>query len=135
MTFFAWKEDYSVGIEEIDAQHKELVAILNELYDAMYAGQGRDALGSVLARLIGYARVHFAKEEELMARHGYPDYQAHKDKHEKMTRKVLELKKNFDAGVISSPVQISNFLKNWLSKHIMGTDRKYGPFLRAKGLR
>ncbi len=135
MAFFEWKQDYSVGIEDIDAQHKELVAILNELYDAMYAGQGREALGRVLNRLLGYARIHFAREEALMKDHGYPGYTEHKSKHEKMTRKVMELKKDFDAGVISSPVQISNFLKNWLSRHIMGTDREYGPFLRSKGLR
>ena len=51
-----------------------------------------------------------------------------------MTAHVRMLKKKFDSGEISSPIQITNFLKSWLTKHIMGTDRDYGPFLIEKGV-
>ncbi len=128
--FFEWNDRlYSVGIPQIDDQHKELVALLNELFTAMHAGKGREALGNVLQGLVKYAGYHFATEERLMQQHGYPEYALHKEKHNKMTRKVLELKTQFDDGVISAPVQISNFLKNWLARHIMETDRKFGKYL------
>jgi len=135
MALFEWKNDYSVGIAKIDEQHMELVVFLNELYDSMKAGKGKDTLNAVLKSLMEYTRTHFTTEESLMKLYAYPDYEAHKQKHEKMTQHVLELKKQYDSGQISSPIQITNFLKDWLTKHIQGTDKSYGPFLNAKGVR
>jgi hemerythrin len=135
MALFEWKNDYSVGIAKIDEQHMEIVVFLNELYDSMKAGKGKDTLNAVLKSLMEYTRTHFTTEESLMKLYAYPDYEAHKQKHEKMTQHVLELKKQYDSGQISSPIQIANFLKDWLTKHIQGTDKSYGPFLNAKGVR
>jgi hemerythrin len=135
MALFEWKNDYSVGIAKIDEQHMEIVVFLNELYDSMKAGKGKDTLNAVLKSLMEYTRTHFTTEESLMKLYAYPDYEAHKQKHEKMTQHVLELKKQYDFGQISSPIQIANFLKDWLTKHIQGTDKSYGPFFNAKGVR
>lgn len=135
MAFFDWQDQYSVHIQEIDTQHKKLVALLNEIYEALKKGEGREALGKILAELIQYTKTHFATEERLMATHGYPDYITHKEKHEKMALKVLDYSEKFKDGKISNPIEISNFLKNWLGKHIMETDKKYGPFLNDKGVR
>lgn len=135
MAFFDWKDDYSVGITKIDEQHKKLVGFLNELYDAMKAGKGKDTLDKVLVGLVEYTKTHFATEESLMRLHKYPDYDAHKEKHDKLTAYVLDLKTKFDAGQISNPIQITNFLKDWLGKHILGTDKMYGPFFNGKGVR
>lgn len=135
MAIFEWKNDYSVGISEIDEQHKALVGFLNDSYEAMKAGKGKDTLDSVLKNLVEYTQIHFATEENLMKKHRFPDYETHKEKHEKMTARVMELKHQFDSGKISSPIQITNFLKDWLSKHIMVTDKAYGPFLNAKGIK
>jgi hemerythrin len=135
MAFFEWKNDYSVGIAKIDDQHKALVGFLNELYDAMKAGKGKDALDTVMINLVEYTKTHFTTEESLMKLYKYPDYEAHKQKHDKMAGRVLELKQQFDSGQLSNPLQITTFLKEWLSKHIMGTDKAYGPFLNAKGVK
>ncbi len=132
MPFFQWEDGYAIGVRIIDEQHKELVALLNGLYEAMHAGKGRDALGRVLTGLIRYTRLHFATEEQLMRANDYPDYERHKEKHEKMAAKVLELKAAYEAETISSPVQISNFLKNWLARHILGTDKAFGDYLARK---
>ena len=72
MAYFPWKPEYSVGIEKFDRQHKVLVHFLNELYEALQAGQGRKALAHVLNGLIVYTNTHFAAEEKLMERYGYP---------------------------------------------------------------
>lgn len=97
----------------------------------MHAGEGREALGKVLQGLTGYVGTHFAFEERMMRERGYPDFSMHKRKHEKMTRKVMEIQNDFDAGKIISPVQVSNFLKGWLQKHIMETDKLFGDFSRS----
>ncbi len=135
MTFFTWSDRYSVGIRRIDEQHRELVNLLNRLYEAMYQGHGRDALGKVLDGLIRYTARHFAAEEELMRRHGYGAFESHREKHRKMAEKVASLQARYRSGEISSPVQISNFLKGWLTQHIMETDKAFGDFLVGKGER
>lgn len=134
MAFFDWKEEYSVNIREIDMQHQKLVALLNDLYEALKKGEGIDALGRILSDLVRYTKTHFATEECLMKTHGYPDYLTHKDKHDKMTAMVLEYVDKFEAQEIRSPIEISNFLKDWLKKHILQTDMNYSAFLNGKGV-
>lgn len=135
MAFFEWKEEYSVQVQQIDQQHQKLVGLLNEIYESLSRGEGREALGVILEELIRYTQTHFSTEEQLMKSHGYPDYMAHKEKHEKMAEKVMDYRIKFKAGAIANPIEISNFLKNWLQKHILETDKKYGPFLNRKGVK
>jgi hemerythrin len=135
MAFIEWKEDFSVGIKKIDEQHKKLVTQLNDLYEAMKAGRGKEALSDVLNELLQYTKEHFLTEESLMKLYNYPEYDAHKQKHDKMAIHVVQLKEKVDSGEISSPRQITEFLKEWLAKHIMGTDKLYGPYLNKKGVR
>jgi len=66
MAFLNWSESYSTGIATIDLQHKKIVSFLNELYEAMQNGQGKDVVGKVLADLVIYTKTHFAAEERLM---------------------------------------------------------------------
>jgi len=134
MAFFEWKDSYQTGIAKIDGQHRKLVDYLNELYDAMQAGKGKEALDDVFQGLLNYTKTHFAAEEGLMKLYRYPDYETHKDVHDKLAAHVQTLYQQFQAGTISSPIQITNFLKDWLSKHILGTDQKYAPFLKTKGV-
>ena len=134
MAFFDWKEEYNVNIREIDNQHQKLVSMLNGLYESLKKGEGLEALGTTLSELASYTKTHFATEERLMKRHGYPEYLSHKDKHERMTNKVIEYLQKYEAGEIRSPIEISNFLKDWLKKHIMQTDMGYSAFLNGKGV-
>ena len=135
MDFFEWKDNYSVGIKKIDEQHKKLVGYLNDLYESMKAGRGKAILGAVLKDLVEYTKTHFVTEESLMALYNFPDLEEHQKKHGKMAEHVLNLNQKFISGEISSPIQITNFLKDWLAKHIMETDKMCGPFLNEKGVR
>ena len=134
MAFFEWKEEYSVNIKEIDQQHRKLVALLNDLYEALKRGEGKEALGTILSGLLAYTKTHFAAEERLMKTHDYPDYPLHKEKHERMTTRVLEYVSKFEAGKIRSPIEISTFIKDWLQKHILQTDMNYSAYLNSKGV-
>jgi len=134
MAYMSWKNDYSVGVKEIDQQHKKLIDLINALHEAMSKGQARSALGKILGELIAYCSTHFANEERLFAAHGYPDAADHKDKHQKMAAKVQALQQQFDQGKATITMDVMDFLQQWLDKHILGTDKKYGPFLNSKGV-
>jgi len=131
---FEWKPSYSVNIGSIDAQHQTLFAIGRELYTAMNAGRGKSVLARILERLIQYTAVHFAHEERLMKLHNYPGYEKHKAEHEALTKQVLQFQDDFRNGQAIVSVQLLNFLKDWLEKHINGSDKKYSAVLREKAV-
>jgi hemerythrin len=131
---FPWSDKYSLGIPSIDQQHKKLVGMLNELFDAMKEARGNDVLGKTLNGLIDYTKTHFAYEERLMQQHAYQDFVAHKERHDELTKQVLETADQFAAGRVGLSTQTAQFLKEWLASHIMGTDKEYAPLLKSKGV-
>ncbi len=133
-TAFQWNDSYSVKVAAMDDQHKRLFEIIHELYTAMRAGHGKDVVGEVLGRLIKYTVEHFAAEEKLMEKNGYPNLAAHRIEHKALTDKVTAFKKEFDAGKGTLSLELMTFLQDWLTKHIQSIDKKYGAFLSAKGV-
>jgi hemerythrin-like metal-binding protein len=123
----------STGIGEQDTQHKKLIDLINQLNDAMQAGKGVDVLGKVLSELVNYTVAHFGYEEKLMAQYKYEDTPAHKGEHKKFVDTVGEFKKKFDSGNAVITVEIMNFLRDWLTSHIMKTDKKLGQSLVKLG--
>lgn len=134
MALINWSENLSVNIKEIDEQHKKLVSMINELHDAMRSGKGKDVLEKIFKGLSQYVGTHFATEEKYMSTHNYPGYLSHKAEHTKLTQRVLDLQRQFEQGTPVLTVELLNFLKDWLQNHIIGTDKKYGPFLNGKGI-
>ncbi len=136
MPLMEWNDRMSVSVGIFDDDHKKLVTMLNALFDAVQAGKGKDALGKILDGLIEYTKNHFAREEDYMTKNGYPDLAAHRKEHEELTKQVIEVQKKYHSGSTATlSMEVMNFLKNWLIKHIQGTDKKYGPFFNAKGIR
>ncbi|MEA3278906.1 MAG: bacteriohemerythrin [Pseudomonadota bacterium] len=131
--FVEWSDDLSVGIEEIDDQHKVLVGLVNEMHDAIHQRHGSDAVRGVLASLVDYTRIHFAVEESLMRILGYPDYDAHKEEHEALVQQMNELQHKVDTRKTAIGFELMHFLKVWLTKHIMETDREYSDFFLKAG--
>lgn len=134
MALFEWRDDYSVKIGSIDVQHQKLVAMLNALHDGMVAGSGTAHLGAQLQGLVAYTAEHFAYEERLFAEHGYPSAPQHIEEHQRLVAQVLEFKAKFEAGTASINMQLMKFLKDWLIKHILGSDRLYSAHLVERGV-
>jgi len=136
MIFMDWNDGLSVGVEAIDAEHRELVSMINDLHGAMTRGEGKGALGGVFDRLVKYTQSHFAHEEDLMREHGYTEAWKHTFEHRDLTTRVLEIKDKFDQGmIIGLSVEVMVFLRDWLANHIKNVDAKFGAFLNAKGVR
>jgi len=135
MSLMTWTDKLSVGVSVLDEDHKRLVGMLNQLFDAMQAGRGKDTLGRILGELIDYTKVHFAREEKFFAQTRYPDAATHKQQHDALTGQVLEVQRKYAAGPSAAlSVDTLQFLKGWLVKHIQGTDQKYRTHLNANGI-
>ncbi|MDD2325820.1 MAG: bacteriohemerythrin [Alphaproteobacteria bacterium] len=132
--FLEWNEKLVLGIPSIDAQHKQLVGMINELYAGFEAGTGRAVIGPILDRLINYTATHFKHEEAFFDQTGYPETSHHKKEHENLVKRVLEVQSQFKANKESVLTQdLMAFLRNWLVDHILGSDKRYVSHLLAHG--
>jgi hemerythrin len=131
MTIFEWKDDLSVGINEIDEQHKELINKLNQLAESILQKKGKGKIVMILNFMKDYGGNHFTCEERYMAKSNYPGLESQKKQHEKfkntVTRLINELDTEKDMEFFASQVQ--RFLIDWLILHIRTEDQKYGGFL------
>lgn len=134
MALFNWTEAYSVGIMTIDVQHKRLVEMINSLHDAMRTGKGNDVTAKMVNEMAVYAVRHFGEEEKYMQQHNYPQFAAHKAEHDAFKQKVNDLQHKLRDQKIGVTLEVMTFLKDWLSKHILEVDKRYGPFLKEHGV-
>jgi hemerythrin len=132
MPFAEWSDEFSVGVEEIDDDHKRLLRLLKELQTAVEAGERREVLGKVLDELIHYVNYHFAHEEALFLRTNYPGHRAHERKHQALTTTALAIREDFQLSAsMALPRQVLEFLNNWLCEDILGADRDFGAYFHA----
>jgi hemerythrin len=127
----------SVDIAEIDEQHRKLIGLLNEFYDATNNGRGMKIAAALFDQLFDYAALHFATEERLMEEHGFPALEIHLMEHRKFVERVKALKMNFKKNKTDKytlPNDVLTFLWEWLQTHILKTDKQYGSYLNKKGV-
>ena len=134
MVLIEWKDEYSVGIEKIDDQHKTLIEMINDLNEAMLNRIGQETAGEIIESLIYYTDSHFRTEEELFDNFSYPDSASHKKEHSDFVKKVSDFRKDHESGKIGLSVYIIEFLSTWLKNHITGTDMKYASFFEGKNI-
>ena len=135
--FVQWTQEIEVGIQEIDEQHKQLVRMLNDLFEVMI---GKDPTRDEVARqtlteLLEYTRVHFAVEESLFRIFDYPDYARHKREHDRLKEEVREIEQRVHNGEKRIDSALLIFIKNWITTHIQEEDKRYSPFLLQQGVR
>jgi hemerythrin-like metal-binding protein len=134
MAFFNWSENLSVCVKACDDDHKKLMEMLNRLYEGMKSRQGKEVVGKVLDDLISYTKFHFAREEEFFTRTGYPAVE-HKEQHRLLMKQAEDLQSRYKSGENSISIETLDFLRDWLTIHIQGIDRKYSDHLNAAGIR
>lgn len=133
--FFAWSDAMSVGITEIDDQHKALVGILNRLFHAVVQRESNEITIEILDTLVDYTKAHFGLEEKLLQDAGYnpTEFAAHQHEHHAFIKKISEAANKHLIEGKSVSFEIINFLKHWLQEHILVTDKKYADALKESG--
>lgn len=132
MAFIDWSDALSVGFGEVDQDHKKLVEIVNSLDEAVSGESNPELVGQVFDELLSYTQWHFRHEERMMQTYAYPDMFNHKAEHQELLNQAVDLKQKYENGDPSVPQALLPFLKDWLTTHIMETDKKLGKHLAQK---
>ena len=135
----SWGEVYVVGIELIDDQHKELVSLINQLYQACLTGneEVETMFKEAMSRMVAYVKFHFAAEQKLLTRIKYPNFNEHKKQHDTLVMEILNAAKEYNEGKKFVPHNFVRTLKDWVLGHIAVADKSYAIYIheqKAKGL-
>jgi hemerythrin len=136
MSKMQWDDSLSVSVPAIDEQHKVWIQRFNDITEAIEAIRGPQRVAEALGFLSDYTRFHFTTEEGYMTEYAYPDLAAHQSKHEELRKTLAELEEEYkeEGATHILADTIDTFVGNWLLNHIREVDRKFGAFLKEKGI-
>lgn len=122
-----WKEEYKLGVDLIDDQHKKLFEIADRIFLLLkndYSVDKYDKLIEILLELKEYTIFHFKSEEEYMLQIGYKKFFSHKVEHAEFIEKINNVDyEKLDNNQNNYSLELLDFIVNWIDKHIMETDK------------
>ena len=130
-----WGEGFSVGVRDLDAQHKQIVIMVNTLIEMSDRKVDSEIISDTLTKMTQYAIDHFKKEEHYMPEYGYTKYAAQRKQHQEFKRKTVNFYMETMAHKVTIPTEIFSYLRLWWTNHILQEDMKYKEFFNERGLR
>lgn len=131
---FQWKPELNLGIKQIDEQHQKLLSLGNEAYDLAKLNDGLDHYDDIMTlihELYDYTEYHFKYEENLMKEYQYAAFPDHEKEHALFIKKITQIsKKDIEDGQQTVIIEILDFISQWISSHILISDKKYVDILK-----
>ncbi|MGO9775221.1 MAG: bacteriohemerythrin [Terracidiphilus sp.] len=135
MPLIVWTDQMSVGVKLLDNDHKKLVLLINQMHAGLMTGRAKPSLERVFQDLISYTRIHHSHEEQLLLETGFHGTATHKQEHESTIERAVELQMRFKSSeVLGAELEIMHQLREWLFRHIQGSDKEFVAHLKAKGV-
>ncbi len=133
--FMVWSDEYRVDIGAIDQQHHGIIAMINEVHEAMEQKRPPIFINAIIRKLVTYAEAHFEFEEQCMELCHFKALRQHKCKHNEMMKQIASFEESIVKGHPEDYQRLLDFLMDWLRQHILKTDKEYVEALHASGLR
>jgi len=133
MPIIEWNNLFLLGLKQFDDDHQQLVRLLNKTYDSFINNEPKSSLSVVIDELVDYAIYHFAEEEHWMKSTGYPELEMHIFQHDIFSKRVVDFQSAYQEGSAPLTLELLTFLKDWLSDHILVTDKEFGFYIASKG--
>lgn len=129
----SWSDSLSVGVPEMDEEHRQFIARVSELNKAIIECEDKISVGSRMQLMLAQAAEHFAHEEVLMAQSGFPQLAAHRAKHAELTAQFDRVMREFEETELSFVWALKGLtIKQRLVEHLLHEDLKYRDFMRAR---
>ncbi|MCX6795329.1 MAG: bacteriohemerythrin [Candidatus Falkowbacteria bacterium] len=130
-----WEEKYSVGVKELDDQHKFMFATINELLELVNNNTAKEYLGGVIDALIKYKIFHFQTEEKYFQEFNYSGAQDHIARHQEFNNKLALISARYPEHTVEFAFELLDFLEDWLVNHLLVVDQEYKECFAAHGLK
>ncbi|MCP5093510.1 MAG: hemerythrin family protein [Gammaproteobacteria bacterium] len=124
MSLLEWKPEYSVGIASMDDEHREMIALINDVYAKLGTSPDADTIEDCLEEIFNTISLHFALEERIMREQGYDEYEDHKEDHEDLLDEIRDLMDEFVADEKEGARRLEEGLSGWFSKHFVSFDAR-----------
>jgi len=129
-----WTDDYSIGLNIIDMQHKKWIELINKLYKSLKNGEAEKEFNDTYRKLIEYTEYHFGFEEKYMTDTDYYDKKNHKKVHVDFVNKIKKYHEDHKSGKVDVTYSLLLFLRPWVKEHITVNDIKYVENFKKHGL-
>lgn len=124
MSLIAWRDEFSLGVESVDVEHREMIELINALDTSMQEGASHDVVVETLGEIHARISAHFALEEKIMRDAGYERLAAHKADHERLLDRLLNVIDSVDEDGSYERAALSDYLNGWFSVHFRVHDAR-----------
>lgn len=131
MTLLEWREEFRIGIEEVDHEHRELIGLINEVHGALGADPSSERVEAFLGEIYANISSHFALEEKVMQARRYDGYAAHKSDHERLLDDLRDMMDEQAGGATLDEERFSARLGQWFAGHFQTHDARLHRYLGA----
>ncbi|MDJ0624213.1 MAG: bacteriohemerythrin [Desulfocapsaceae bacterium] len=130
MALIKWRDSYATGIPEMDDEHREIIDIINTLYEMIRDKKNYEELKNVYERMYNYSLNHFSHEEQILEESNYSGLAAQKEQHSRFAARLEEMKEQLLSADESAIPEVYKFLREWWLQHIVEVDGQYGDVLK-----
>jgi len=134
MPALPWSQECRINVEVLDAQHRRLATLVGQLSEQLTADNVTDAAEETLTELLRVTRLHFATEEELMLKYGFPGYAAHRSEHKSLLLELEALLALGRAARERGSDASTDIAGHWVVQHLLSQDAELGAFLNHRGI-
>lgn len=124
MSLIEWKDEFSVGVAEVDHEHRELIGLINSLHDVIQTNADADQVLETLGEIYAQISAHFALEEKMMRASRYPAYGDHKEDHEVLLDELRDIMDEVEDDGSYDERRLADDLQRWFSLHFRTHDAK-----------
>jgi len=124
MALIEWREDFSLGVAEVDHEHRELIELINVAYAHMQSDDSVEAVSDFLGEIYARIAAHFALEEKLMREQAYDQFAEHKEEHEQLLDEIRDLMDAYEDGDLPDEKALAGRLHGWFTQHFRTQDAR-----------
>ncbi len=130
MALIKWKQEFSIGVADVDHEHRELIELINELYAHLQQRDSTVSVADFLGEIYAKISAHFALEEKIMRERNYDQYDDHKADHERLLDEIRDIMDAYEDDAQFNEAELAACLTAWFTDHFRSKDARLHKYLR-----
>ena len=124
MSLIEWKDEFSVGVPDVDHEHQQMIALINELHANMSQPESKFGVEDFLGEIYNQISAHFALEEKIMRERKYDQYLDHKEDHERLLDELRDMMDDYEENAAFDDEALADALRVWFTEHFKTRDAR-----------